>query len=71
MSGIETRFAADDDADGIRAAFYGFLEQHSNDADGPAQLRTEIDIHGPQLLVRLWSAEAMSAFLGGLGRKAL
>ena len=69
MSGIETRFTADDDADGIRAAFYGFLDRHGPEADGPAHIRTEIDAHGSQLVVRLWSAEAMKTFLGGLGRK--
>jgi len=66
MSGIETRFAAEDDAEQIRAAFYGFVGQHADDVDGPAHIRTEIDGRGSQLLVRLWSAEAMDAFLRGL-----
>lgn len=68
MSGIETRFAAEDDADQIRSAFYGFVGQHADAIDGPAQIRTEIDGRGSQLLVRLWSAEAMDAFLRGLDR---
>lgn len=68
MSGIETRFAAEDDADQIRAAFYGFVGQHADVADGPANIRTEFDGKGSHLLVRLWSAEAMSAFLSGLDR---
>lgn len=68
MSGIETRFAAEDDAEQIRAAFYGFVGQHADDVDGPAHIRTEIDGRGSQLLVRLWSAEAMDAFLRGLDR---
>jgi hypothetical protein len=63
MSGIETRFAADDDADGIRAVFYGFVGRHGDEIDGPAQIRTEIDDRGARLLVRLWSPEAMEAFL--------
>jgi hypothetical protein len=66
MSGIETRFGANDDAERIRAAFYGFVEAHAAHACGSAHLRTEIDACGPQLLVRLWSAEAMDAFLHGL-----
>ncbi len=68
MSGIETRFAAEDDADQIRAAFYGFVGEHADDVDGPANLRTEFDGKGSHLLVRLWSAEAMSAFLSALDR---
>ena len=68
MSGIETRFAAEDDAEQIRAAFYGFVGRHAAAADGDAQIRTEIDPRGPTLTVRLWSAEAMPAFLGGLDR---
>jgi hypothetical protein len=67
MSGIETRFTADENADGIRAAFYGFVGAHADDGhDGCAHIRTEIDVSGQQLLVRLWSAEAMDAFLRGL-----
>jgi len=66
MSGFETRFGAEDDAEQIRAAFYGFVGEHAADADGPAHIRTEIDNRGSQLLVRLWSAEAMAAFLNGL-----
>jgi hypothetical protein len=68
MSGIETRFAADDDADKIRAAFYGFVERHADSVDGPANIRTEFDGQGAHLTVRLWSAEAMSAFLSALER---
>jgi hypothetical protein len=66
MSGFETRFRAEDDADQIRAAFYGFVGAHAADADGDARISTEIDIQGPTLRVRLWSAEAMDAFLRGL-----
>lgn len=68
MSGFETRFAAEEDADEIRAAFYGFVERHADSVDGPANLRTEFDGKGSRLTVRLWSAEAMSAFLSGLER---
>ena len=68
MSGFETRFAAEDNAYEIRAAFYGFVGQHADDVDGPANIRTEFDGQGQRLLVRLWSAEAMSAFLSGLDR---
>jgi hypothetical protein len=68
MSGIETRFAAEEDAERIRAAFYGFVGQHADVVDGPAHIRTEFDGHGSKLLVRLWSAEAMDAFLRGLGK---
>lgn len=63
MSGFETRFSADEDADRIRSAFYGFLERHGRDVEGPAQIRTEFDGQVRQLRVRLWSAEAMTAFL--------
>lgn len=66
MSGIETRFAASDDAERIRSAFYGFVGAHAADADGDACLRTEIGQSGKELLVRLWSAEAMDDFLRGL-----
>ena len=66
MSGFETRFGAEHDAEQIRAAFYGFVGRHAADAEGPAHNRTEIDTRGPQLLVRLWSADAMDAFLEGL-----
>ena len=66
MSGFETRFRAEDDADQIRAAFYGFVGRHEAHVDGPAHIRTEIDLQGPKLCVRLWSAEAMDAFLAGL-----
>ena len=68
MSGFETRFVAEDDADEIRAAFYGFVGQHADAADGPANIRTEFDGDCSRLLVRVWSAEAMSAFLSGLER---
>jgi hypothetical protein len=63
MSGFETRFAADEDADRIRTVFYGFLERHGRDVDGPAHLCTEFDGQVRQLMVRLWSAEAMRDFL--------
>ena len=66
MSGFETRFAADDDAERIKTAFYGFLGAYGAEADGEACFRTEIGDAGQQLLVRLWSAEAMDAFLRGL-----
>ena len=66
MSGIETRFAADDGAEGIRTAFYGFVGAHAAGIDGDACLSTEIGAAGSQILVRLWSAEAMDAFLSGL-----
>ncbi len=66
MSGFETRFAASDDAEGIRTAFYGFVGAHGAEVDGDACLRTEISNAGQHLLVRLWSAEAMDAFLRGL-----
>jgi hypothetical protein len=66
MSGFETRFTAGDDAERIRTAFYGFVGAHAADVDGDACLRTEYGSGGQQLLVRLWSAEAMDAFLTGL-----
>lgn len=66
MSGFETRFQAGDDADQIRAAFYGFVGAHAADVDGDAHISTEIDTLGPKLRVRLWSAEAMDAFLSSL-----
>jgi hypothetical protein len=63
MSGFETRFRADDGAEHIRAAFYGFVGANAAAVDGDAHICTEIDTAGRQLLVRLWSAEAMEAFL--------
>lgn len=69
MSGFETRFAATDDAERIRNAFYGFVGVHADDADGEACLRTEIGLSGTELLVRLWSAEAMDDFLRGLSAR--
>jgi len=66
MSGFETRFEAEDDAEHIRAAFYGFVGQHADDVDGDAHISTEIDPRGSKLTVRLWSAAAMEAFLTGL-----
>lgn len=66
MSGFETRFQAEDDADHIRAAFYGFVGAHAADVDGDAHISTEIDTQGPKLRVRLWSADAMEAFLASL-----
>jgi hypothetical protein len=70
MSKFETRFSADEDADRIHAAFYGFIERHADDADadGIAGISTEIDRSGSRLCVRLWSASAMDAFLAGLSR---
>jgi hypothetical protein len=68
MSGFETRFRVEDDADRIRAAFYGFVGAHAAGVDGDAHISTEIDTLGPKLRVRLWSAEAMAAFLSGLNR---
>ena len=66
MSGFETRFTAGEDAERIKTAFYGFVGAHADDVDGDACLRTEIGAGGQQLLIRLWSAEAMDAFLRGL-----
>lgn len=66
MSGFETRFRADDGAEQIRMAFYGFVEAHAAAVDGDAHIRTEIDGNGQQILVRLWSAEAMEAFVRSL-----
>lgn len=66
MSGFETRFSAGDDADRIRSAFYGFVGAHADSVDGDASLRTEIGAAGQELLIRLWSAEAMDTFLSGL-----
>jgi len=66
MSGFETRFRADDGADHIRTAFYGFVGAHAEGIDGDAHFRTEIDGAGERILVRLWSAEALAAFLAGL-----
>ncbi len=63
MSGFETRFTADHDADRIRAAFYGFIGRHAAEVDGDAHIRTEIDGRGSGVLVRLWSAEALAAFV--------
>jgi hypothetical protein len=70
MSEFETRFGADDDAEQIRAAFYGFVSRHADDGDvdGDAHISTEIGWQGPSLRVRLWSAEAMAAFLSGLSQ---
>ena len=70
MSGFETRFAAEEDADRICTVFYGFLERHGRDVEGPAHIITEFDGNARQLLVRLWSAEAMSAFLKAVGTPA-
>ena len=66
MSEFETRFAAKDDADRIRAAFYGFVQKHADEVDGDAHISTEMNGDGPNLRVRLWSAEAMDQFLIGL-----
>lgn len=66
MSEFETRFQAEDDADRIRAAFYGIVGAHAAGVEGDAHISTEIDTHGPKLRVRLWSAEAMDAFLRAL-----
>ncbi|MFZ5720361.1 MAG: hypothetical protein ACOY5Y_12975 [Pseudomonadota bacterium] len=66
MSGFETRFGAEDDAERIRAAFYGFVGRYADDADGDARISTEIDGRGARITVRLWSEDAMRAFLCGL-----
>ncbi len=68
MSEIETRFGTDDDAEQIRAAFYGFVQCYADDADveGDARIFTEIYGQGVRLRVRLWSADAMAAFLARL-----
>lgn len=66
MCGFETRFGAEDDAERIRAAFYGFVGRHADDVDGDAHISTEIDTRGARLKVRLWSEDAMRAFLRGL-----
>jgi len=66
MSVFETRFRADDGAEQIRSAFYGFVGAHADGIDGDAHIRTEIDGGGQRLLVRLWSAEALDAFVAGL-----
>lgn len=66
MSGFETRFRADDGAELIRTAFYGFVGAHAEGIDGDAHIRTEIDGTGQRILVRLWSAEALAAFLASL-----
>ncbi len=70
MSKFETRFEADDDAERIRAAFYDFVERHTDDktVDGDAHVSAEIDRQGSRLRVRLWSAEARDPFLIGLSR---
>jgi hypothetical protein len=69
MSGFETRFAAGEDAERIRSAFYGFLARHEDLIEGPAHLRTEIAGDGHALTVRLWSAEALAAFMGEIARR--
>lgn len=67
MSAFETRFGAEDDGDRILAAFYGFVSEHEAGIDGEAHVRTEIGQLGrPELRVRLWSADAMAAFLRDL-----
>jgi hypothetical protein len=68
MSGFETRFAAGEDAERIRSAFYGFLARHEDHIEGPAHLRTEIGGNGQALTVCLWSAEALDAFVGEVAR---
>lgn len=66
MSVFETQFCPSDDAERIRSAFYGFLSRHAAAADGDARLRTEMNGSACSLKVRLWSAEAMDAFLRDL-----
>jgi hypothetical protein len=66
MSGIETRCGADDDAERIRSAFYGFVQAHGADVCGSAHLRTEIAAQGQQRLMPLRRVEAMDPFLHGL-----
>lgn len=68
MCGFETRFPTDDDAERIMSTFYAFVEEHGQDVDGDAHLRTEMDGDSSKVLVRLWSAEAMDAFLGALAK---
>lgn len=66
MCGFETRFRADEDAERIMSTFYAFVEQHGQGVDGDAHLRRDFNGLEANLLVRLWSAEAMDAFLGEL-----
>lgn len=66
MSVFETQFSPGDDAERIVSAFYGFLSRHGADADGDARVRTEMNGSACSLKVRLWSAEAMDAFLRDL-----
>lgn len=66
MCGFETRFRADEDADRIMSTFYAFVEQYGQGVDGDAHLRQDFNGREANLLVRLWSAEAMDAFLGAL-----
>jgi hypothetical protein len=68
MSKFETRFEAGDDAEKIRVAFYGFLERFVGDEsiEGDAHISTEFDRQGHRVCVRLWSAQAMDAFLASL-----
>jgi hypothetical protein len=63
MSGYETRFGSDQDPERNRSTFYGFVAANADGVDGDAHIRTEIHDRGAHLLVRLWSAEAMDAFL--------
>lgn len=68
MSIFETRFEAGDDAEKIRVAFYGFLERFVDDEsiEGDAHISTEFDRQGHRVRVRLWSPQAMDAFLASL-----
>lgn len=66
MSGFETQFSPGDDLERVRATFYGFLNRHAAEADGDARLGTVMNGSACSLKVRLWSAEAMDAFLRDL-----
>ena len=66
MCGFETRFRADEDADRIMSTFYAFVEEHGQGVEGDAHLRRDFNGLEANVLVRLWSAEAMDAFLGAL-----
>ena len=70
MCGFETRFRADEDADRIMSTFYAFVEKHGQGVDGDAHLLRDFDGLEANLLVHLWSAEAMDAFLGALASPA-
>ena len=66
MCGFETRFRADEDADRIMSTFYAFVEKYGHGVEGDAHLRKDFNGSEANVLVRLWSAEAMDEFLGAL-----